>query len=148
KTQYTDALSTHSKLQARISFEENRYALAYDTLISESVPVALYYPQETWMAAKSDWSGKADKLMAECSQMTVLLRAKKESKEDEVLRISGLPSQDCTNLARQINQHWSPASIGHVSEQVLATQVPLREEAQNVRKLLTDSKVRLALLKA
>lgn len=147
KTEYADLLSTHARLLARIKFEENLYAAAYEALFGDTSPVALYHSGLTWKT-ETDGVGVADSIKATCSGDSVEVRTVKGKDGLNVLRLSGMGSADACGLASAINQRWFPSEFGLLSEQVLVTPVPLRPEADHVRKLLVDDRIRLALLKA
>jgi hypothetical protein len=151
--QYATMLSTHDRLWARVDFEQDQYARAYDRLFTAVMPVALYHPQLNWSNANVPLPQESDARVAQFMAATperglIVVTARVNGQIQEVMRFNGLSAGDADTLAERINRNLFHAPIGHLYEQVLVTRVPMRTEAENVRRLLATDRVRLALLKA
>jgi hypothetical protein len=147
KTAYATVLSDHARLAARLSFEQNHYAEALDIMFPNSSPIALYYPSLSWIS-KTDFAGSAESITAKCEGENLIVGTRNNGQPMEVIQLKGLPASDACGLAKEVQNNWVPSDFGRVFERVLVTQVPLRFEAQNVRKLILEERTRLALLKA
>jgi hypothetical protein len=147
KTVYATVLSDHARLAARLSFEQNRYAEALDIMFPKSSPISLYHPKMTWVST-TDFAGPAESITANCEGGNLIVGTRNNGQAIEVIRMQGLPTSDACSLAKEVQSNWVPSDFGRVYERVLVTQVPIRAEAQSVRKLMLEEHTRLALLKA
>lgn len=143
------ALPDYSALIARVYYEMGEYKNAFDTLFNSQTSIALYHPQLYWERLEDDWVGYPMNVKAifEKGQIFVVARDKKEKKR--VLKIFGLPENEAKSLCEKINElkndAWS--SIGRVSDQILMTQIPVRNELKRLHKLIGDDILNLAILK-
>jgi hypothetical protein len=139
------------KVVARTDYESGNYANGLSQLLDSPVPLVLVHPALKLRVKTPDALGTVDKMAADLAENGIInVWYMSAGQRTDLAALEGLPQDLAVNIAQQLravpSDWWS--SVYPLIEQLQRVPITLDPKSHPLLGLLSDARVRLAVLKA